>query len=705
VVELSLNPDERESTRGQAPFDKDFFVKNIETMPDNVLIHLQNNFSWRANEALAVCGAYDGTERAEGEVIEAVSAVEDWMSDTFGEATRLPDDAEQLVFSRLLQKNGSVGAFLDMAAENFKKLLKAGKSNVETVKLPFPFLPPKKRKMGVMPGVTPFVPPKFVDKLNQLIVLLNNNGVFSDDIIVYESSPIKGTARRVGYCLVDIPKKGVQILVCDQEQEKTFFVHGRIAGETLASLDKEELIERFGSIITPIYYSKRGSWERKIVKLLSKHASGEKVPVPEFLDIAAALRKKYTLEQWMAIGYATRRELEVNGKLYCAILAALGVSHELGSPFSEVCHLKAAEKIYGTTSPELPARIKKLTSDMEKQRELGKDASKWRAEIKRKYSLREWPKHSRYRNFEMFGVPISRLYAYFLGKPLPQMAILPLLELAIKIFEIKDDTEDPEERSVLEMYAKEKKAANLFRIEDPRGYLTQLFVNKYTPETWIESFSELKKNNCSFMFPSPESSIGFSRALTVFGIDNTRNRENFLRLGRAIFGEGTVIDAELEKLEKGVDIEELKRAFREKYPAETVGTIPGIKIKVGEYTISTMRTLFGVEGDPHHREVVLKIFREIYPPEEFEKFIQPLVDREEIKKTRPPGEWAKKILEKYSYETLSRLPRLQRKSLNFFEIDGLGLAALSTIFGIVSDSPSSDASFALFLEKIKEYSA
>lgn len=109
---------------------------------------------------------------------------------------------------------------------------------------------------------------RYSPRLQILIAGLQTIGVFKDDLIITIGALRENMMRKHPYVLVEIPKLGREVLVCNENGQVTF-VSDRLRGiNAYSNVDKEALKETVG--LFAVRYSTEENWLSEIAVLLTK---------------------------------------------------------------------------------------------------------------------------------------------------------------------------------------------------------------------------------------------------------------------------------------------------------------------------------------------------------------------------------------------------------------------------------------------------
>lgn len=283
-----------------------------------------------------LAGDFDGKQASYEVLMETLSTLEQWLQGIFRPQLqqRLKTD-EELVAAQLLglKKGLSIDDLLDTAAKSFRaKVLDALKGEARFMALG--------KKLGVLavqtdeillpPGAgaiqqrspnredvdTEKIEVRMEQRLAEVIILLQDNGIYTDDIVVVSGNVRTDMVRAETYALVEIPRLRRQVLVCDEVGEATFVIQGMFDRKMLQMLTKEELQEKYPEQVRRIVRKNPEQWSRDLLEALfttkvqtkdghkeiKSNPIGEKYDLQELERVRAAIFAKYpTSMDWMKV--------------------------------------------------------------------------------------------------------------------------------------------------------------------------------------------------------------------------------------------------------------------------------------------------------------------------------------------------------------------------------------------------------------------
>lgn len=135
-------------------------------------------------------------------------------------------------------------------------------------------------------------------KTSQLIQMLINKGLAAD-LVIHPSVLPSGTWRTAPYTLIEIPRYGVEIAVCDQLGEGCFVSRRPLGVAAWSAQSKEEMRETAG--VTRFNYSGEGHWLRNVAAVIDKFGPPPPPPAGTGPLTAAQVAQwiRDTHEKWM----------------------------------------------------------------------------------------------------------------------------------------------------------------------------------------------------------------------------------------------------------------------------------------------------------------------------------------------------------------------------------------------------------------------
>ncbi|MDO8468693.1 MAG: hypothetical protein Q7S29_02955 [Candidatus Peribacter sp.] len=317
--------------------------------------------------SLQVARRYDGTEQSFNQLIDTVNTLDHWMRDTFGSGAAIPIQKEmELARTSGTKRDHSINSILDIADAQLRQCLEGPKSlddmlrelkiaftEIDQVLLPTnPKSPP--------PGGGEWEEAVIEPRLQRLILTLQKHHIFIDDILVTKGAVDPAQMRKQPYVLVEIPRIGREVLVCNQVGEATFVSRRHLALQTYLTLPKEALEQVEG--VERIVSRGTGKWEVDVMEALLKELpEGEmkKIDVRDVESLRREILKKIpTGVEWVAMTRPIRKKFSIAGRGEVAIATAFGVDHGHDPRGSQYAHAQLGTRIFGEDDPAIHAVLR-----------------------------------------------------------------------------------------------------------------------------------------------------------------------------------------------------------------------------------------------------------------------------------------------------------------------------------------------------------
>ncbi len=582
------------------------------------------------------------------------------------------------------------------------------KMGINVIKLKGVLLEPGKMRQGDPTGnsTRTFNAYKTMPRLEMILAMLQNEGVYTEDIIVCQGDVYPNQMRHLPYYVVEIPRLNRQMLICDEVGEQTFIIDGIMNRERLCEVTKAELEEKFGERVMPIPCHNRGQYISDVSIALffdfsdmtTRNQVKPKVKVIDQELVRDEMLKLYPTSKdfFEAIAGWGRRDISVWGKKMTAIVGIFGMN---GMDNPEM--YKLAERIYGTDD----ALVQKNMTTLER----GSDKEKWSKLIKKMY-----PKMSDFiamdfakrKAFEIDGKKLPAITTMFIGQQVASYAELSLYRMALEIYGF----EDIETRAKVEAYIEnEEKLLELGR--DKNKWAAEVkaqfptlkdFIEKNVDHTGRETIDVLG-NKLAFL-------------AGIFEIkDNVSSIAGFYKLAKAIYGsENPELQVEMDRYIKNEERRKNLGKDREKWKEEIKMVYPTLQsflenntadkkeaMEVAGVSIGGLGILFGFKKAASTADFY-RLAKEIYQPDEesddgrFLKVVTENADRvDSLGKDR--GKWTAEI--KKVYPTYGDFVAMKGMARRDVEIAGKKLSFIGSIFGM-KRAVSSNEGFYEIAEKI-----
>lgn len=244
--------------------------------------------------ALRLVTTYDGSEVALQEIVRQLSIVDGFMREVHGRGG--VTESLEARYARLVMNGqhhsglSTISQFLDAAQDHYLAELQNAKDAEAALTLlslggalldenEFYFLPPDADEPGIIPGDGTGIKEAEFDetRLPRLLIVLQEMGIYSDDIHIMRGRVTPSQMRRRPYMLVSIPRRNVEIAVCEQVGEALFISTQTLgpaiwATRTKAQLQAEHGVQRV--VMNP-------GWEDDVRIILQGAAPGGKIAVKE----------------------------------------------------------------------------------------------------------------------------------------------------------------------------------------------------------------------------------------------------------------------------------------------------------------------------------------------------------------------------------------------------------------------------------------
>ncbi len=350
--------------------------KWLEVLEGEDLDRIRSQYRQRMADSLRVAKNYTGTEESYRAVMTKAEGLEAWMRDTFHlEGTQAPPPELEIAVEQSFGKSGEcpIDRVLSIASERFSHRLATQMEllKIKKIKLHGLLLPSKKRGELALKsepeGEAKERYRRYQERLSSLVQLLNEKGVFTDDIIIGEGDEPTKMGRQEGYNLIEIPRLNRQVLICDEVGEATFVVRAIFSREVFLRFTKDELLESFPDRVVQVIHTDREAWLKKLrVLLFENNAISGKVDLNLREQVTSAIKARYpTSAAWMKTGAIERRNLEFLGYKLTALSGILGGP---ASPFTFSDSLQMGLLIYGQEDAALQRAVKLESGDLDEWR-------------------------------------------------------------------------------------------------------------------------------------------------------------------------------------------------------------------------------------------------------------------------------------------------------------------------------------------------
>ena len=241
------------------------------------------------NKAAELAQAYDGSEPSYDRFMEAAIAYES----AGGEKEKVDD-----LLDMAIRAIGSVNReedFLDRLARGGAQIFHHGAVFVR---------PDQEDGAGLKNGEGDYTPPENEPRLREVVMALQSQGIFFDDLIVDVGGVSNGQMRKWPYVIVTIPRLNAQIAVADQKGEALFAANPAIPYMNWALFEKNMAGVKGTPFenVTRIVHA--GEWESRLMEALfgEDSSTGPKVHLHAY--VKAHRKSKYPLTEEMVVAMA-----------------------------------------------------------------------------------------------------------------------------------------------------------------------------------------------------------------------------------------------------------------------------------------------------------------------------------------------------------------------------------------------------------------
>ncbi|MSR87343.1 hypothetical protein EXS70_04205 [Candidatus Peribacteria bacterium] len=352
-------------------------------MEDTHIPHGKNDLSHLVSDAVQAAEVYDGTENSFRKVLQLSTDLEERLLSLLD---KQPLTAEAELAAQREQgvaNPQSISAILSTAQKNLDKLLNSTENTDDLIqKLEIVFenieavlVPPGEQEVQKGDGGGEWKKLEFEPRLQHLIQALQQNNIFTDDLIITKGILRPNMMRKEGYVLVEIPRIGREVLVCNQVGEATFVSSRRLGIQTYTRSTKHELeqIEGVERVVSPGIEG----WAQEVMTSLLRDATqdSKKIDVRDVQALRREILLQYPTPQlWLAQG--KKKFSAISGKGIRAIATAFDIRTDPREPLGFAV-LSAA--IYGEGDADI---MRKLSEEREWS-VLSKDPAKLVTEVKK----------------------------------------------------------------------------------------------------------------------------------------------------------------------------------------------------------------------------------------------------------------------------------------------------------------------------------
>ncbi len=361
--------------------------------------------------ALSIARTYDGTEKSWNELTAALGELEQIIQAQKGHdnaddrktreimaaftyAPTKPKDINDVLDIAINSQNKAIRKALNYAAQDTSEegeneeeqgpeqnhpdtQRREPSPNLAVMRVRGILLPSDGILRGGMPaGEHAFEPRRFEQRYAELIALLRDINIFTEDLLIFQGETHSSMMREESYVVVEIPRLGRSVLVCDQVGEAAFVVNGRVSVDTLLTHTKDDLFRELGTRIQKVIRKNPDQWKHDISSLLTSEEhwtnvqqirlTTDRLDVREFyaIQLANALRALYpTAQDWVGLTEKNRLSIKIDGKGLISIATTCGTG---GNPTNKfIDHLLLGEHVYGANDPVIKKTLEQKRSEVE----------------------------------------------------------------------------------------------------------------------------------------------------------------------------------------------------------------------------------------------------------------------------------------------------------------------------------------------------
>ncbi len=238
--------------------------------------------------------AYDGSEPTENAAFSALDAFERLSQPLLPQGLAHDDKmaaeaALSVWLGRGTKRTYSTDGLMDVMSRRRRHVVQLAArpeaseaSALKRVKVKGVLIRPGKYPDGIQDGQggAPYEPAPSAPRFQQLLSLLLNNGVYLDDMLLYEGDTPEGTVRKAPYRVLAIPRRDIEIAVCDEVGQATFIATPMLGEYGYTTFEKDRLNALPN--VARVVYNNTEQWEADILTHLHGQAVGPKVSIPAF---------------------------------------------------------------------------------------------------------------------------------------------------------------------------------------------------------------------------------------------------------------------------------------------------------------------------------------------------------------------------------------------------------------------------------------
>ena len=335
----------------------------------------------------------DGTEESVANVLKKLIEVDDWIANKFPEREYFDVDGKLVQEDGRNPQSQTITELLALAylrgVQAIEQLSKAltGSEIPDSASL-IPIIQVKGIIIPSDPGSGPLLPssgaaiqrePAFIDRLALIITALHEIRIYTDDLILYRGELADNQMRKHSYILIEIPRIGGEIVICDQVGEATFVSNRSLGIEAYQRLTKSQLEATPG--VLRVVHNDTDVWTREILQhLQSNQVGGKKIDINDLIALRKAIQDSYpSAKKFLELPGKTRAAIKIAGLGLKAIATIFDVK---GTPVGNYDdYVKLCAKIWGEGHPDIAEALNKSREDRQLRETLGSDPNKWRDHI------------------------------------------------------------------------------------------------------------------------------------------------------------------------------------------------------------------------------------------------------------------------------------------------------------------------------------
>ena len=264
-----------------APSPQSDFNAQAAALPAGV----QGDFAKRAVRAAKAAQAYNGSEKTLNAALAALGAIEAVRNLYFPNLTSHNDrmSAEAALVkafspSAAFNHTDDLLSLMEVAAKENRRAANGdySKIGIHTVRVAKPL---------AMPGPAPRLPQQNTkggpayqkaqpnERLEEVLGILNRNGISNDQLVLFEGPPPEGTLREQAYMVLAIPHRGVELGICNEEKQAVLAASPPLGPSAWETLRKSELYENYN--VRAIHHS--AHFEAEVMAFVNTGIGGRAV--------------------------------------------------------------------------------------------------------------------------------------------------------------------------------------------------------------------------------------------------------------------------------------------------------------------------------------------------------------------------------------------------------------------------------------------